>query len=63
MNPYTPKAAAKRLRSVSEELRAHNIAPEDIEALRQIGERFQVHFARLERFRKRMRQWAGQFTC
>jgi hypothetical protein len=63
MSPYTPKEAAKRLCSVGDELRAHNIAPEDIKALHQIGERFQAHCARLERFRKRLRKWASQLTC
>ncbi len=63
MNPYTPKEAAQRLCSIGEELKSHNVAPEEIEALRQVGERFLAHFTRLEGFRKGLHRWAEGFTC
>ena len=59
----TPKEAAQRLDSICNELKNYNVDLEDIEALRQAGLRFSLHFSHLESFRKRLRKWAEGFTC
>ena len=58
-----PKEATKRLDSICNELRNYNVEPGDIQALRQLSLRFQLHFSKLASFRKRLGKWAEGFTC
>ena len=54
----TPKEAAQRLYSLCNELKNYNVDLEDIEALHQVSLRYDLHFSKLESFRKRLRKWA-----
>ena len=59
----TPKEAAQRLDDLCNQLKLYNVAPEDIETLRQVSVRFAIHFSQLESFRKRVVRWAGGLSC
>lgn len=59
----TPQEAAKRLDSLCLELKNYNVDLDDVEELRQLALRFQIHFSKLESFRRRLGRWAEGFSC
>ena len=64
MKCYSPKEATQRLDLICKELKNYkNVEPNDIEALRRLGLRFQLHFSKLASFRKRLGKWAEGFSC
>jgi hypothetical protein len=60
---YQPKEALARLDALCPELKNYNVDLGDIEMLRQLGLRFEVHFAKLESFQQRLGRWAEGFKC
>ena len=63
MKTYKPREAIVRLDALCQELKNYNVDLDDIEMLRQLGLRFEVHLAKLESFQKRLGRWAAGFTC
>lgn len=60
---YTPQEAARRLAAICQELKGHNVSPEDIEALERLSSRFQAHCTRLKTFRAKLKRWTEAFSC
>ena len=63
MKTYKPREAIVRLDALCQELKNYNVDLDDVEMMRQLGLRFEVHFAKLESFQKRLAKGAEGFTC